>query len=205
MIPPTAVPPGTETSLALQQGNGGYSGGEDTYIYRYGPSANHSTESDLRIGNKQGYAALLRFDLSAIPPGASVTRATLQLYASVWGGSNLAIGAHVITHTVGLAQTTWSDAQVGSPWAEAGCNSTVSDRRAAAESVVTTSGIRRWYSFDLTAAAQQWIAGALPNNGVLLRATTAAASNFRFYSAESSNVSARPKLVLTYRVNAGPR
>jgi hypothetical protein len=43
---------------------------------------------------------------------------------------------------------------------------------------------------DLTGAAQQRIAGGLPNNRVLLRAAPA---------------TARPKLVLMYRANSGPR
>ena len=209
LMPPTATPTpapaATETTATFQQGANGYSGSEDTYIYQYGGAANYSTGAGLKVGYKQMNAVLLRFDLSAIPASASVTRATLQLYGSGWNGSEVVIGAYVITRAVRLAETTWSAARVGFPWRQAGCNSTVSDRRATAESVVTTSGINKWYSFDLTAAAQGWVTGTIPNNGVLLRAAMAVTSAFHFWSANSTAASTRPKLVITYRASSAPR
>jgi hypothetical protein len=154
------------------------------------------------VGYKQTYAAMVRFDLSAIPADAAVIRATLQLYASGWSGVDQSIGAHVITRIVALSQATWNEAMRGVPWEVAGCNGTVSDRRAAAESYVTTSGIYRWYSFDLSAAAQGWVSGLVPNGGVLLRSAGVATSTFHFFSAESGDVATRPKLVITYRVSS---
>ncbi|MBC7231659.1 MAG: DNRLRE domain-containing protein [Chloroflexi bacterium] len=195
---PSSTPSGVETTIVLQQGNNGYQGSEDTYIYRYDPNHNYCTADVLRLGYKQQFAALFYFDLSSIPADALVTRATLQIYATAWGGADLSIGAYAITRSVALCQTTWNQAQVGNPWGVPGGNDTLSDRRALAESSITTNGVKKWYSFDLTRLVQEWVSGDVVNNGVLLRATYST-SSFHFASAQNGDASLRPKLVITYR------
>jgi hypothetical protein len=52
---------------------------------------------------------------------------------------------------------------------------------------------------DLTRLAQDWLSSNLANNGVLLRGADALSTkNFYFASAQSTTVSLRPKLVITY-------
>ena len=72
------------------------SGAEDTYVYLYAPTSNYCGADQLRVGYKQQYAGLIRFDVSSIPADAVVTGASLQLYAAAWGGANLEIGAYYI-------------------------------------------------------------------------------------------------------------
>ncbi|MEM4724563.1 MAG: DNRLRE domain-containing protein, partial [Candidatus Hadarchaeum sp.] len=199
---PTPAPVGMEAMVTLQQGNGGYSGSEDTYIYQYNSDTNYCTDSVLKVGYKQQYASILRFDVSAIPRDAVITQAVLQVYAGGWGGVDISIGAYAITRSVALCQTTWNQAQVGNAWGVPGGNDIFSDRRAIAESTITTSGIRKWYSFDLTALVQGWVNGSVANNGVLLRAMSSPYV-FYFISAQDSNVNVRPRLVITYR-SSGP-
>jgi predicted phosphodiesterase len=70
---------------------------------------------------------------------------------------------------------------------------------------VTTSGIGKWYDFDVTTLAQDWVDGTLTNNGLLVRGTSAfSTSTFTFASAQSRNVASRPKLVISYRVGPTP-
>jgi len=185
----------------LQQGIGGYTGSEDTYIYQYAPDGNYCTRDYIKVG-RQEYAALLRFDLTGIPAGATVTDAALHLYATGWSGADITIRAYYITRSVSIYEATWNQAQAGNPWGQPGCEDTSTDRRAAAESTVTTHSIGRWYDFDLTAVVQGWVNG-LVNNGVLLRTTTPAHS-FSFASSENGAAIQRPKLVLTYRTSAAP-
>ncbi|MGQ9493171.1 MAG: DNRLRE domain-containing protein [Anaerolineae bacterium] len=199
---PTPIPPGTEITVTLQQVSDGYYGGEDTHIYIYTPDDNYCLDPVLRIGYKQQYAALLRFDLAPIPAGATVTRAVLQLYAAGWNGTDIAINAYAITRSVVFCQATWNQARLGNPWGRPGANDTTSDRRASAESTLTTSGIRKWYSFDLTRLVQEWVNGSLTNNGVLLQATYSTGSLY-FSSAQDGNVPLHPKLVVTYRYSTG--
>ncbi len=198
---PTTMPTasGVETTVTLQQGNGGYAGAEDTYLDQYNATSNYSWADSLKVGYKQTMAALLGFDVSSVPQNASVVSAQLQVYATGWGGSNISLGVYAVVRGAVVGQATWSQASSGQAWGLTGCNDTSTDRRGTAESTLTTSGVGRWYSFDVTALVQDWVSAALANNGVLLRQTTTAAYNFSFASAERADGTVRPKLVVTYR------
>jgi len=191
-------------TVTLQQGSDGYTGSEDTYIYQNAPDDNYCSQDVLNVGREQQYAGLVRFDLSSIPSDARIVEAALQLYASGWDGSDMTIDAHRIRRDVNMCQATWNQAEDGNPWGVPGCNDTDTDRGATPESSVTTSGISKWYHFNLTILAQDWISGRLANNGVLLRgASSGSTSLFRFASAEVGTSSLRPKLVITYRSGSG--
>ena len=195
----TATPSGGETRVTLQQGNGGYAGAEDTYIDQWNATRIYCWQDAFKVGYKQTTAGLLGFDLSSIPRGASIVTAVLWVYATGWAGADISIGAYAVLRRTAAEQVTWNQAGIGQPWGLPGCNNTKTDRRGAAESTVTTSGINKWYSLDITALVQQWVSGGLGNNGVLLRQTTNAAYRFHFASAEKGNKTLRPKLVMTYR------
>jgi hypothetical protein len=184
--------------VILQQGRGDYSGAEDTYISRWERERNYCTASVITAGYKQTHAALLRFDLSPIPPGAMVDEARLEVWAAGWGGGDITLGAYAVAREVSICQVTWNQARSDDPWALPGGNDTTSDRREAAESSLTTAGPRKWYAFDLTGLVQQWVNGIAPNNGVLLHAEFTPYDVF-LASSESAQVSLRPKLVVTYR------
>jgi hypothetical protein len=194
---PSPLPPGTQVTVTLQYGLNGYSGSEDTYIYQYAADNNYCTQKPLLIGQKQQFAALLRFDVSAIPSNASVVRATLQVYAEGWAEqSDLPIGAYYITRTVDLCQATWNQARSGGAWASPGANNTETDRRASAESTVTANAVSKWYEFDLSAVTQGWVDGSLANNGVLLRADYVTA---KYYFSTAESGAHQPALVISYR------
>jgi hypothetical protein len=197
----TPAPTPVESTVTLQQGSNGYTGCEDTYIYQWDPDNidDYWGQTQLKVGNRRRYAALLRFDLSFIPVNARVTSAALQLYAEGWGGSDLTLGAYYITRTTTIHEATWNQAQNGNPWGLPGCSDAATDHRAAPESTVTTSGTGSWYGFDLQGVVQGWVSGGLANNGVLLRETSPSSSTFNFASAQAGIVSSRPRLVITYR------
>jgi hypothetical protein len=183
---------------------GGYAGSADTYIYQYEPDTNRCGDNTLRVGYKQRYAAPLRFDVSTIPSGSTVTEANLEVYAKGWGGSDMTVDAFRILRDVSMCQATWNQAATGNAWGVAGCNDTVTDRAVAPESSVHTTGINKWYSFDLTALVQEWVNGSLANNGVLLRGASAWLSEeFYWISAEDALIYLRPKLGITYTGGGG--
>ncbi|MBM4431046.1 MAG: DNRLRE domain-containing protein, partial [Chloroflexi bacterium] len=199
---PTPTTLGTGTTLALQQGTDGYSGCQDTYIYAYDPdnSDDYWPLPQIKVGDKQRYAALIRFDLSAIPDNVTVSNAQLHLFAESRAGGEFSIAAFHIIRTTTIQQVTWNEAQSGNRWAIPGCNDSASDRRETPESSLTTAGAGRSYSFDLTSLVQGWLNGLLPNNGILLRSLApASTSSFNFASANSSTISKRPRLIVTYR------
>ncbi len=220
--PPTATPTRTATAtytlvpgqtpnivasgvITLQHGVNSYTGGQDTYIDANSPDdTGHFGEPTFTVGWKQKYAGLLWFDLSPIPAGASITRATLQFYAIGWSGADISVGAYAISRTVTVSQSSWNQARTGNPWGAPGCNSTASDRRANPESTFTTTGPARWYSLDLTSLARAWWNAGVSNNGVLLRATDIAEAQFSFASNEHTTYSLHPMLVIAYEGSGGP-
>jgi len=181
--------------LVIQEGTFGHE--EDTYMYRYAPDSSYFLASQLKVGQKQQYAALLRFDLSPVPAGATIDRAELAVFAEGWSGMNMVIGAYAVTQDVQLIETTWTDAHATAHWQVGGANG-AADRRQNPETTILTHGPRQWHTFDLTSLVQEWVGGTLANNGVLLRAEHNFPRMFHFTSAEGSTVPLRPKLVITY-------
>ncbi len=200
---PTLTQVGGETTVVYQQGTGGYAGALDTYIYQYSADTNFRLSEPLKVGYKQQNAALVRFDVSAVPSGSDVSSAVLELYATGWGGADITLGAYYITRTVSLCEATWNRAKADLAWGLAGANNVLTDRRAVPESTLTTFGVPRWYRLDITSVAQGWVDGSLANNGVLIRAAYSLSSLY-FAGSQNSSVSSRPRLIITYRTNDGP-
>jgi hypothetical protein len=192
---------GPSQVITLEQGVNGYSGAEDTYMYRYAPTTNYSSDTLLDVGYKQQWEALLRFDLSSIPVGATIGGASLELYASGWSGTGAVInfGPYAIVRSTNIGQATWNQAQTGNSWGSGGCNDTTTDRRAAPESSVVADTPQNWYAFALTALVQSWVDGSMPNNGVLMRSDNPTSTSIFYFAAAEHNVAAqRPRLVITY-------
>jgi hypothetical protein len=179
---------------------GGVGDSQDTFVYRYMPQANYWLNPLLRVGYKQVLASILRFDLSSIPAGAVIDEAKMEIFATAWSGPNtdITIGAYAISRTVTISETTWSEAYTGDAWSGGGCNDTVIDRRPQPEFILTTSGPRKWYQFDLTALVQDWMNGVVRNNGVLLRQEVYSPFTFFFASSDFPDVNLRPRLVVRY-------
>lgn len=199
-LPSPSVP---QLEVTLQQGRNGYTGSQDTYIMQYEPDNNYCTADLFKVGYHQQYASIVRFDVTSVPRDVLVTNAALQVYARGWDCTDIGIDAFYITRTVNLCQATWNQARTGANWGSAGCNDTATDRRAMPEDSILTTGNHQWYSFDLTAVVQGWVDGTLANNGVLLRASQYPyLGPFYFVSAENSDASLRPKLVVSYQLPA---
>ncbi|OQB27793.1 MAG: Endonuclease/Exonuclease/phosphatase family protein [Chloroflexi bacterium ADurb.Bin180] len=205
---PPPVPPGT--TITLKKGGPGTS--LDTYIYRNQPNSNYWLDPLLKVGYKQTHAALIQFDLSPIPPGATVEEAWLEVFAAGWSGpgSDISIGAYAISGTVQISQTTWVSPELGSTWFVPGGNDVLFDRRPLPESTVTTSGPLLWYRFNLKQLTQQWLDGTIANNGAMLRCELCTGGQmtlpgnlcpytFFFASSEYSNPALWPKLVVRYQ------
>lgn len=201
---PTGVPPGSLTYRILQNGSEGYAGTADAYIYQYAPTTNYDGSDQLRVGSKQIFATLLRFDLAQIPADSSVQAAWIDLFASGWGGSAATISAYRVLRGVTHSEATWNLAAAASPWALPGANSVGTDRAGQPERSFDATTVLRWYTFDVTSLAQQWVEGSLANNGVLLRgASSTSAAVFYFASANHGNAALRPRMVIAFIPGSG--
>ena len=97
-----------------------------------------------------------------------------------------------------MNEATWASASAGTPWSVPGANDLLLDRRPDPEFALTTSGVHRWYRFNLTALVQQWVDGTAANNGVLLRQGASTPRAFLFASAEHADPALHPVLVVRY-------
>jgi len=178
---------------------------EDTYIYQWTPDSNYCDEATLKIGYKQQYAALLRFDLSEIPANATVTYARLELWVTGASGSNMDIAAYRVLRDTHLCQATWEEARDGQAWGLPGCNEPLADRGRDPETTTRTSGVNTPLSFPLTALVQDWASGQLANNGLLLRGTSSlSVSLFEVASLEHSDEGLRPRLAVEWETPVAP-
>ena len=174
-------------------------------MYQWAPDTNYCSAGTLKVGTRQQYAALLRFDLSHIPSNATVTYARLELWVTGGSGANMDIQAYRVLRSTDLCQTTWNQAEDGNPWGVAGCRDTLTDRATDPETTKRTSGVNTPLGFGLTSLAQDWVSGSLANNGILLQAaSTWSDSLFELASKEHSDENQRPRLAVYYELDGAP-
>jgi hypothetical protein len=155
----------------------------DTRIAERWPDKNYG-EGKAAFAGAVGDAArqtLLRFDLSSLPPGVEIMRATISLHKCVNGGAG--VTAHQVLSNWNEHDVTWSS--FGQAYE--------------ADPVVELPAVDpepSTVSFDLTELAQAWVEGREPNHGVLLRQDD---SNTAFATSEAEDPSDRPRLLICYR------
>jgi hypothetical protein len=164
--------------------------------------------------------ALLAFDLSSIPTGATVTAVTLTLHMNKTkpGADNVAV--HKLLSDWGegtsdpgtpndgqgaaatIGDATWTQNFFGSTlWGTAGGSYTSTP--SAVTSVAATVGNYNWSSATLISDVQTWVNASATNFGWIIRSneTTNSTAN-RFDSRQSTTASFRPKLTVIYTVAA---
>jgi hypothetical protein len=188
----------SEYTVVFQEGLNGYSGAEDTYIHMDAPNRRFSSDPGMRVGDKQRYAAIAKFNVAPIPPQASIVSATLELHSSGWSGSVVVVDVHYITRTNVVSEMTWLKASAAEDWAVAGCNDTTTDRREEAADSETIRTVQVAYRWDVTEVAQGWVDGSLPNSGVLLRGASAYSTSTVTFAGSEASLVHRPKLIVRY-------
>ena len=117
---------------------------------------------------------------SAIPPGATLTSASLNLY--VWQVSDKTVNAHRVTADWDEMVITWNN--FGGAF----------DAAVEASLLVDAGG---YHSFDVTALVQAWLDGTHPNYGFLLEQGTTFPRSI-FISREHADASMNPFLEVCY-------
>lgn len=218
---PMPNPPGNK--LVLQEGMNGYDGAADASLMSHwqGVGNNNGVYPEFEMARYNGTGtddkyALVRFDLTQIPADRTITGAFIELY-------------HTQTRAPSENFKTVDVHRVTSPWEEGngyggGTNidgnpvGTVVDGElitgvslntkpgwetgpeTALDNVITSYVPGRWYHFDVTAAARDWIAHPEQNFGVVLLEDVPSTSNGTrtFASSQYSSVTLRPKITVFY-------
>jgi alpha-L-arabinofuranosidase len=201
ITPDTSTPPSTTLELGSAA---------DTRLEQKAPDTNYSGGTTLwAAGNSNGGCGVaetaLRFNLSGLSAGKTITGAQLKLYVT-----NTSVAGQFQVYSLkrhwSEATATWRQWTAGSPWSGPGGNSVPDDRGSMPRASFTGTPNRTGYALfplnsDGIRQVQEWVEGVLPNYGFLVRPTLASpCSNAQdaigFQSREGANP---PKLVITFR------
>jgi hypothetical protein len=197
-------PNGTPTEIAFQNGlfpSVSYAGNTDTKITSGKQTTNYGTATTFDIDGDTDIAALLRWDVSAIPTGSIVVSAAIDLYVTNTSKQNYE--AYALNKAWDELSATWQRYITGSNWQSPGANgSTDKNSTVLGQLNATSSGIQRiQLNAAGIAAVQAWINDPNSNFGLILQDYTAS-DGVDFYSSETSTASRRPKLVINYSAPA---
>jgi hypothetical protein len=194
-------------------------------------SYSYDCRNDLRVGSSKVSRTLLRFDLSMLPPETTVKKAVLQLRAT-------SINDKVDRTTrVCLLRKAWNEdlgngkAAIGdldqewfSVWYrkmpfpvgqevrwEKPYATGASDRVAEPVGTIGFATVG-WDGLDLTTPVRQWVAGAVPNHGVVMELANPPQASTGAYAVDVNMVSSdhpgfpgwRPRLVLVLEKGSRP-
>jgi poly(3-hydroxybutyrate) depolymerase len=180
----------------------GYDGAKDTHIYQYNPTQNYAGDDKLVINYGRSFRGLLKFELDTIPPQAEIKEAHLRLYLnSVSDSGSIAVSLHrLLAHWVD-GQSTWNVAVDGQPWGTAGAQGAGIDYDPAPIDEKTVYQ-NAFVTFNLKSAVREWLAGATPNEGVLILGPElgSGSTRYRFDSSEAGDPDRRPALEIRYMV-----
>ena len=182
------------TTVVLQPG----SEGKDSFIE--GDSGHHdhnkATNNDIRTDSEtdKEYRGLLEFNLHAVPYGAKVLSATLELDLNSSSGADSPVNIHRLTQPWTEDGVTWLSRDGSSTWTTPGgdYDPTVSSTfLAAAPGTV---------SADVTDLVRGWVSGQTDNYGMLLRSPTASGNNEKRYTSsdDDTDPTLHPKLTISY-------
>lgn len=193
-------------TLTFQEGVGGYTGTQDTYLRGASSSTGYASFVTMSIdASDSSHPAhgLLRFDgiigagAGQIPAGSTITGATLSFQV-------MNTGSGFKLHRM---LTGWSES---STWSLMG--SGISANNVEAASAVTASigansdsanvsaGLK---TLTVTSDVQAWLGGA-PNHGFALLPFSAGTNGVDFYTSEWGSTTQRPKLSVTFVPPAPP-
>jgi len=202
---PSPTAGGSVYTLTLQP-NG--ANGLDAYILS-ADNNNYGGAGGMGIGERNDYTnnyarSLLKFDLSALPANAEILSVTLSLWTDGDLASNdSTISAYRLKVPFSESQATWNNAASGAPWQSPGAAG-ANDRESAAIGSMQVAhneplGVEKQMALD-PARVQEWVSGAVPNHGLLLKTEAELNDRFNFKTSDNGTTSQRPKLVITYRM-----
>ncbi|MGI8772849.1 MAG: DNRLRE domain-containing protein [Acidobacteriaceae bacterium] len=161
----------------------------DTFSLSAQPNKNFGSQPLLVV--QKGANSYVRFNLGALPANASVNKAVLRLYVDAvqQGGS---FDAYEVN-------TAWSEGALTAGNAPAPGSSATGGHPV----TVAASSHGQFILLDITALLQNWMSGAVANNGLAL-ALTGTSGSFAFDSKESILTSHEPELLVALNGPAGP-
>lgn len=190
---------------------------EDTTITEKSPDTPQGGDAQLQIGTTgpaAGYKSsrsLLRFELTAIPTNATVTRATLtvNLEQVAPGVTNLWVNLHRVVRPWSEAFATWSNRLAATPWSVPGAAAPADFVLLATQSnrITTTLGLYTFASGPrMVADVQDWVRIPATNHGWIMisQLQSVGQTECKFTAHEATSAASRPRLMVDYVLPANP-
>jgi hypothetical protein len=192
-FPPLTPPPST-TTVSFQDGMS-YSGTTDTWLYSTSPTSNRGATTTLQVDGAPGKTAILRWDTSAVPSGATVREAFIELRITN-KTTQTGYYAYAMLRDWLELQATWNAYATGSPWQAVGAQGFF-DRVSNPSGKLTARAVGpHVFSLD-PATVQLWIDDPTENRGIVI-ANSNNSDGVDFSSREAATVADRPKLTIVY-------
>ena len=158
----------------------------DTWLEAAAAAAMHGSDGSVYAQDTPVRVALVRFDVSAVPPGSTVMRARLRLFNGSMqeGGGTL----HAVPDDWIEDEASWAEPRTGTPW------SATPDSWPSMATFSTVATYRELEAALPIAVAQAWVDDQAANHGIEIR--TPSPNNFR--ASEYPDASLRPQLDLDY-------
>ena len=192
--------PGANT-LAFQQGAApsvSYDGARDTKLLSESPATNFGSVDFLEVDGSPKDVILAKWDVSAIPPGVTVTAASMVV--DVVNASVQDYGVYGLLKDWNEQQATWELASTGVPWETVGgAGSTdFSPLRLAKAGPSQVEKHTMALNASGLALLTRWINNPSSNYGLVIRDYANAQDGLDFASREAALASRRPRLEITY-------
>ncbi len=190
----------TDKQLAFQNGlfpNVAYAGSIDTKIAAKSAKSNYGNSTKFTIDGSPDEAGLFRWDVSAIPVGATVTSVTIDLTVST--GSTDSYEVYALRRAWDELSATWQRYATGKNWSVAGASGSADQSSAVlGQLAAKNTGL---YHINLNdagvAAVQAWINDPSQNYGIIIK-DYAVSKAVEIRTSEYGTASQRPKLVINY-------
>ncbi|MGB7552890.1 MAG: DNRLRE domain-containing protein, partial [Candidatus Korobacteraceae bacterium] len=165
----------------------------DVLTYSPTPNQNYGSYTSLFVQKGGGAisASYIKFNIATLPPGATVTKATLRLFVNQVA-----------------APGSFDAYQLNTSWTESGL--TYSNAPALGSSAtgnhpvsLSSASVNQFILLDVTSLVEAWANGSLPNNGLALAMTTSSGA-VALDSKESIYTSHQPELEIVLGGTQGP-
>jgi len=152
--------------------------GYDAWLNSDDPDTNHGAEQVNKLQYATADRQVHKFDISAIPPGATINRAVISFYAYQLSGTPT-VKCYSVLRRWDELQATWNSRLTGTAWGAGGLQSGTDYDATEIGTVVmspdlaSSLAVGQWSKFDITSTVQAWVNGSHINEGVMYVETTA--------------------------------
>ncbi|MGA2001390.1 MAG: DNRLRE domain-containing protein [Terriglobales bacterium] len=182
---------------------------DDTYVTQTGSDSNFGTLTSLAVqAGAQPTYTYMRFNLSQVPAGSSVTKATLRLFVTA-ATTPGAFDIRLANGPWSESTLTWNNQPGSGPGSLVVGGSCASPIPPAADPThplcITTGQVNGYVIIDITSQVQAWVTNPVSNYGIVLVPTSGYSTSVAFDSKESTATSHDPMLDIILAGAAGPQ